>query len=328
MVTLSFSAHSFAERLAEPVQVASQTMRFPLISLDGIRYDAIQFAYATEGTLAIDDVQQVSETLLCDGERQTSTYLQVTYTGPRMVFQVRDTHSAKILFKEQLATDGSIAYGQGKCQSAGEVADRFNRQRVAWERNVHRQVVEKALQHMQDYMTNDAAPQLETLELTLFKLVNQKRFNEAADAFSLAERALNDFQQFGPTADGEQRLIEAAQKWEILLSRVADEIGRQPELKEVKRALHRNLIAVYLVTGHYERARKHDAMALHYGMPQRDSLQKRILDYEKRRILSPRVAKDMVLTANLYRFGQNAVAQAELIEMSSIAQLEASSRRR
>lgn len=322
LVALCANSYSFASRLIEPVSVSSQVMRFPGIPLDGIHYDALQFAYATDGALAVTDVYQRSEPLLCDGQRQNSTYLEVHFAGPQIVFQIRDLRTARVLLRQPWKIETSTTFGQGQCHSSADVTARFERQRQAWERLTQKRILERAVQEMQEYMQNDAVLRLETVDLTLFKLVNQKRFSDAAEAFSMAASALSDYQQFGPTVDGGDLLFDAAQKWEAVLSQVNGNVRQQPELQEVKRALHRNLVAVYLVTGRYELARKHDALALHAGMPERDSMQPRILDYEKRRILSPIAAKDMALTANLYRFGQNAVAQAQLVEMDSLAKLD------
>lgn len=325
-LAISINSHSFESRLIEPVSVSAQVMRFPYISLDGVQYDTLQFAYAVEGKLGVVDVQQRSESLLCGGKRQNSTYLEVNFSAPRVVFQIRDMRSARVLLREPWQTETSAVFGKGQCQSAAEVQARFNRQRAAWERSLEQQVVDKAVEGMRDYMRNESVIQLETVDLKLFKLVNQKRFDAASEAFDLATSALSDYQQFGPTADGNELLFKAAQKWESVLSHVNDEIRGQPALQEVKRVLHRNLVAVYVVMGRYELARKHDALAIHSGMPENESLQKRILDYEKRRILSPRVSKDMVLTANLYRYGQNAVAKAELMQVESVAKLDLSRR--
>lgn len=325
---LPFNGHSYAQGVTEEVQTVAKTMQFPKISMDGIHYDALRYDYVALGELTILDVQLQTEALLCNGVKQESSYLLVRYQGPQIVFQIADTRSRKVLLRQNLHTDGESAFARGSCQSAATVTQRFEQQKLIWQDSAKQQVINKAVQQMEEYILNDAAPQINEIGLKLFRLVAQSRFQKANEAFAIASSAIADFLQFGPTVDGSEQLLTAAQIWEVQLTGVISEAARKPELVEVRRALHRNLIATYFLLGNFEAARRHDAMALHVGMTAQDSMQEILLQYERRQILSPVVARDMVLAANLYRFGRNAVANAALQQQSTIAALDSMSKAR
>ncbi len=322
-LSLPLVSHAFAQNFAEVVPAQAQIMRFPGISIDGIHYDALRFAYAVEGELEVVEVESQNETLNCNGANKSSSYLKIHYRGPKIVFQIADTHSRKVLLRQEMKTDGATQFGRGQCSSVAEVTQKFEKQKLAWQTSAQRQVIAKSVQQMEQYMADDVALQLQSVDFKLFRLVNQSRFKRANDALDMALSGIAEYQQFGPTVDGQEALLKASQLWEAQLKDVIEAMNKQPELVEVRQALHRNLVAAYIVLGKFDWALRHDANAVHSGMTKDESLQETILQYERRQILSPSVAQNMVLTANLFRFGRNAVANSKLTEQASVADLDA-----
>lgn len=305
----------YAQVDVESVSLESKLIRFPAIAIDGIHYDALKFEYVTKGQLRIASQRRLSETLDCQGAAKENVYLNIDYSGLEVLFRITDTHSRRVLLDQKLVTDGTSPFNKGQC-NGGEVESTFARQQDAWLAALQRQILAGAQRQMEDYIHQDTAPSMQEYRLSLSYFNSQDiQYRAFNDAYEQAAEALATYAQFGPTVDAESELIAAVKVWENELVRVMGLAATSPSTAQVRQVFHRNLTVAYLFLNQFDLARKHDALAIHTGLDKSRSLQDDILSFERRRILSPLASRDMVLTANLYRFGQNAMRDAVLTQV-------------
>ncbi len=313
---------------AAPVEVKSvmvdaRLMKFPGFSIDGIDYDALTFEYGSEGGVEVVAVQEALETLQCSGQPQQKPYLKVDYRGPEVIFRIRDERRNRVLLLQKLDTNGTYDFGQGVCGESGDLAARFEREKNAWLASMKQQLLATAHKQMQAYMENNSALAYEDLRFPLFYFGGDgSGFTEVNQAFDRAREAFDITLQYGITHEADLALIEVAKVWEKEVAAITNAQDPTPEADRVRLALHRNLSQVYLFVRKFDLARRHDAMALAKGMAEFDSQQARILEHERRTILSPQVAANLVLTANLYRYGQNAMQDKQLQEVVNFSELK------
>lgn len=293
------------------IMIDSQVMKFPAISLDGINYESLIFEYGTQGTVEVVKAHPMTESLKC-GE---SHYLKLDYTGPEVVFRILDKSRNKVLLKNDLDTSGSVEYGRGECHSASAVESDFMKNKSAWQRELNKQVLSGARKKMELYIDENTALGYEDIRFPLFFIsANGSRFTELNQAFDKARDAFDLYTQFGVTIDAQATLREVAATWEQQLEEMMNDSDSGVEDDPIKLVLHRNLSITYLFLTQFDQSRRHDALATSKGMEAGQTIQPVILKHERRYILSPVVANNLVLMANLYRFGTNVIREARLEE--------------
>jgi len=262
------------------------------------------------------------ETLQCNGQARQNHYLAIDYRGPEVIFRITDQRKNRVLHLQKLNTDGTYAYGQGVCDSNKDLKARFDSEKLSWQAGLNKQLLAAARAQMDGYIRQETALSYEDLQLPLFYFSAEgARFENLNQAFDHVREAFDLSVQFGITKEADDMLKLAAATWEKELARLLDDKS-QSHAERIKLALHRNLSGVYLFIRKYDLAMRHDALAISQGMSKDESLQKRILEHERRTILSPQVAADVVLTANLYRYGQNAIRDAKLVEVDNFSDLK------
>jgi hypothetical protein len=288
--------------------VSSQLMAFPALPLEGINYRALKFEYALDGRAEIDRLEERQESITCAGAPRLNTYLEVHYRGPKVLFRVTDTSRDKVLLLREQPADGTIHYGQGSCHPE-PVQARFERERARFLAQLQDHTVAQVERELSDFMATDAALGYQPLRFPLFSIeASDPVFERINQSFYRARDALELHAEYGVTIEAEDMLRTVAKSWETEL----EALGDDPNLRAVRQALHRNLVAVYFFLHQFDPARRHDARALSLGMSPDASWQKRILAQERHYILSTKAADDPVLLANLYRLGQNALQEATL----------------
>lgn len=321
---LGFSAWaSAAPAEVKSVMVDAKLMKFPGFSIDGVDYDALVFEYGAQGGVEVAAMNDALETLQCNGQTKQNSYLAVDYRGPEVIFRIKDMRKNRVLLLQQLDTNGTYAYGQGNCGDRVNLRARFEQEQNSWQVSMKQQLMAAARKQMETYMAENATLGYEELRFPLFYFSGDgSAIQTLNQAFDRAQKAFDISMEAGITHEADEMLIEVAKIWEKELSALANRKESSAELDPVRMALHRNLTHVYLFVRKFDLARRNDAMALSKGMAEADSVQKRILDYERRAILSPQVAANLVLTANLYRYGQNAMMDKQLVEVTNFAELK------
>jgi hypothetical protein len=321
---LGFSSWAMAAPIeVKSVMVDAKLMKFPGFSIDGVDYDALVFEYGAQGGVEVAAVNDALETLQCGGQSKQNSYISVDYRGPEVIFRIKDMRKNRVLLLQQLDTNGAYAYGQGNCGDRVNLRARFEQEQDAWQTSMRQQLLAAARKQMETYMAENATLDYEELRFPLFYFSGDgSGIQTLNQAFDRAQKAFDISMEAGITHEADEALIEVAKVWEKELSTLANRKESAAELDPVRLALHRNLSQVYLFVRKFDLARRNDAMALSKGMAEIDSVQKRILDYERRAILSPQVAANLVLTANLYRYGQNAMMDKQLVEVANFAELK------
>lgn len=303
------------------VTVETQLMRFPGISIDGIDYQALSYEYASQGQAEILAINKHTESMECSGQPRTNTYLKVGYRGPEVIFRITDLRKGRVLLLQELDTSGSIDYGSsGSCGPVTDIEAEFAEQQAQWVTSLTEELLTRSRQEMEQYMQENIALKYESLMLPLFYVVSEgSAYTEVNRAFDLARAAFDLNLEYGVTMDAQQKLKDAVSVWESELDQLNNQKSIGSKVERVRQALHRNLTAAHLSLNNFEQARRNDALALARGMPAKDSLQPLILTHERRQILSPQVAGNLVLMANLFRYGRNAVSDAQLVESDDFA---------
>jgi len=327
---LAVSAWASAAPLeVKSVAVDARAMKFPGISLDGISYEALRFEYGVRGKAEFTTVNAAMETLQCNGRSHQNHYLAVDYRGPEVIFRIKDQRKNRNLLLQKLSTDGTYNYGQGVCGSNAGLKERFDKEKPALLTALNDKLLAAARTQMENYIDTDTVLGYEDVNFPLFYFAADGSHYDALNrAFDRAREAFDLSMEFGITQEADDTLKQVAATWEKEVKAIASNKTPSPEDAQVSLALHRNLTQVYFFLRKYDMAMRHDAMALSKGMPAGESRQALILEHERRTILSPQVANDIVLTANLYRFGQNAIREAHLVEVDDFAELERALSRR
>lgn len=309
-------AHSVVAQQVKMVTVESQLMRFPGISIDGVDYSALLFEYAHQGQAEIVASELRVESLSCADEPVVREHLSIAYRGPEVIFRISDQRNDRVLLLRQLDTSGTVEYGVGNC-NATDVEAEFNAQKQPWLKVLTEELLVSARDEMQQYVQTEVALAYESLMFPLFYIASDGgAFYEVNQAFDLARMAFDLNLEFGATVEAEQQLSAAAGVWESKLKDLPSPRNSEAAGLAVHQALHRNLSAVYLFLGNFEQARRNDALAIARGMNAEESLQDLISAHERRYVLSPQVAGNIVLKVNLYRYGQNAMADAQISHSS------------
>lgn len=309
--------------VVKSVPIDARVMKFPSISLDGISYDALRFEYAMRGAVEVATVNAALETLQCNGQARQNHYLAVDYRGPEVIFRIRDERQNRVLLLQKLDTNGTYEYGQGACDGNAGLQGRFERERPTLLAALDKQVKRAALTQMENYIQNNTVLDYEDISFPLFYFpASGSRYESLNQAFDRAREAFALSTQYGITKEADDLLKLVAAVWTREVNAIAAAKNVTEENKSISLALHRNLTHVYFYLRNYDQARRHDALAISKGMPEEESHQSLILEHEHRTILSPKVAANLVLTANLYRFGQNAIRHARLVEVDTFAELE------
>ena len=305
------------------VPVDARVMKFPGISLDGITYEALSFSYGVRGNVEVREINAALETLQCNGQSRQNHYLAVDYRGPDIIFRIKDERKNRVLLLQKLDTDGTYEYGQGVCDGNAGLKARFEQEKSALLAELDQKIKKAALNEMETYIQNNTALDYQDINFPLFYFsADGSRYESLNRAFDRAREAFALSTQFGITKEADDLLKLVAATWEKEASNIAAAKSVAPDDELVSLALHRNLAQVYFFLRKYDVARRHDAMAVSKGMPEEESRQALILEHERRTILSPQVANNIVLTANLYRFGQNSIRDARLVEVDNFAELE------
>lgn len=305
------------------VPVDARVMRFPGISLDGITYEALSFEYGVRGNTEVREINAALETLQCNGQSRQNHYLAVDYRGPEIIFRIKDERKNRVLLLQKLATDGTYEYGQGICDGNAGLKTRFEQEKSSLLATLDQKIKKAALNEMETYIQENTALDYEDLNFPLFYFsADGSRYESLNRAFDRAREAFALSIQFGITKEADDLLKLVAATWEKEANNIAASKSGAPEDELISLALHRNLSQVYFFLRKYDMARRHDAMAVSKGMPEEESRQTLILEHERRTILSPQVANNVVLTANLYRFGRNSIREAQLVEVDNFAELE------
>lgn len=327
---LAVSAWASAAPLeVKSVAVDARVMKFPGISLDGISYEALSFEYGVRGKVEFTTVNAALETLQCNGRSQQNHYLAVDYRGPDIIFRIKDERKNKVLLLQKLDTDGTYEYGQGVCDGNAGLQARFEKEKPELLTKINKQILKASLKQMENYIANNAVLDYEDINFPLFYFsADGSRYESLNRGFDRAREAFALSTQFGITKEADDILRLVAATWEKEANAIAAAKNQSAEDEAVSLALHRNLTQVNFFLRKYDMARRHDAMAISKGMPEEESRQALILEHERRTILSPQVANNIVLTANLYRFGQNAIREARLVEVDDFAELERALSRR
>jgi hypothetical protein len=314
--------------LADAVTVKSVTvdarlMQFPAISLDGINYESLVFEYAQQGSVDIVEMRDAVETLQCNGQLRDHNYLVVEYRGPEVVFRVKDMAKNRVLLLKPIETKGTYDFARGECNSSADLRAEFEIDLLAWQATKKQQLLAGARKEMEEFMQTSSALNYRDLRFPLhFFSGESSKYDDLNRTFDLARESFDISVQYGITQETEFGLQKAAKAWEDALIELGSDVNLDKDKSAVKLALHRNLIPVYVFLRKYEQARRHDAVALSLGMDKTSSMQELILANERRTILSPKVSSNLVLTANLYRFGQNAMRDKRLVEHTSITDLK------
>lgn len=305
------------------VPVDARVMRFPGISLDGITYEALSFSYGVRGHVEVREINAALETLQCNGQSRQNHYLALDYRGPEIIFRIKDERKNRVLLLQKLATDGTYEYGQGICDGNAGLKNRFEQEKSSLLATLDQKIKKAALNEMETYIQENTALDYEDLNFPLFYFsADGSRYESLNRAFDRARDAFALSTQFGITKEADDLLKLVAATWEKEANNIAASKSGAPEDELISLALHRNLSQVYFFLRKYDMARRHDAMAVSKGMPEEESRQTLILEHERRTILSPQVANNVVLTANLYRFGRNSIREAQLVEVDNFAELE------
>ena len=305
------------------ITVESQLMRFPGISLDGINYGTIDYEYAQQGDSQVIALERETETLTCNGNVTQNPYLRVRYQGPDIIFRITDRRRDRVLLLQALDTTGSVEFASGQCNHGINLEMQFSQQKALWLNNLNQQLLSGAQEKMKAFIQADVALSYESLMFPLFYFERAGNgLNEANLAFDQARVAFDLNLEFGLTQEAREQLSNAADVWQAKAQQISQAARLSANDQRVLLALYRNLTVVQLFLANFEQARRCDALAMARGMPADESLQPIILSHERRYILSPLVAADLVLTANLYRFGQNAVREAQVSEVKDFAQFK------
>ncbi len=292
------------------VWITSQAIKFPAFSIDKLDYRRLAFEYATTGTTSVSNLEEQVETLNCSGEERQNAYYKVHYRGPQVVFRITDTRHNRVILIEERNLGGSTTYGRGSCRPDKAPLTAFNPQ-GQWLNRLHQQLLQDAQQELMDFIADHGVLRYEELRFPLFYVQsNANRFHRINQAADRAAVAFELYQQYGVTLEAEDMLRALTKTWEVELASLQDDAS----LRAISVALHRNLVAAYFYLGQFDAARRHDALAQALGQPQEESWQERIRAHERHFILSPVVASDPLRVANLYRLGQNVVAEAQLAE--------------
>lgn len=314
---------SAASVAVKSVPVDARIMRFPGISLDGITYEALSFEYGTRGNTEVREINAALETLQCNGQSRQNHYLAVDYRGPEIIFRIKDERKNRVLLLQKLATDGTYEYGQGVCDGNAGLKTRFEQEKSALLATLDQKIKKAALTEMETYIQSNTALDYENINFPLFYFsADGSRYESLNRAFDRAREAFALSTQFGITKEADDLLKLLAATWEKEAANIAAAKSASSDDELVSLALHRNLTQVYFFLRKFDMARRHDAMAVSKGMPEEESRQALILEHERRTILSPQVSANVVLTANLYRFGQNSIREAQLVEVDNFAELE------
>lgn len=313
VAAMGFTGDVLAQQV-KSVTIESQFMRFPGISVDGIDYQALRFEYAYQGQAEIVAREPLAETLLCGDTPTLKKHLNIVYQGPEVIFRISDTRDGRVLLLRELDTSGSMEYGVGNCNADDVEAD-FEAQKTQWLQVLTDELLVEAREQMQQYVESNAVLTYESLMLPLFYVVaDGKAFSKVNQAFDVARLAFDLNLEFGVTVEAEQQFAAAAGVWESKLEEISRVRDGGAVFVDVRQALHRNLTAVYLFLGDFQQARRNDALAIARGMPADDSLQDLILTHERRYILSPHTAADTARAVSLYRYGQNAISEAQVTQ--------------
>lgn len=323
-LVLGFSSLATAASVeVKSVVVDARLMKFPSISLDGIAYDALTFEYAVDGGVEVVAINTAMETLQCGGQSRQHHYLAVDYRGPEVIFRVTDQRKNRVLLLQKIDTDGTYAYGQGACEDNGDLNARFQQGKSIWQTELKNKLLARARTQMEEFMQKNTTLHYADLRFPLFYFsADGSRYESLNRAFDRARDAFDLSVQFGITQEADDMLQLVAATWEKDLIATAAVKTPPPDSDKVRLALHRNLTYVYLFLRKFDLARRHDAMALSKGMPEQESQQALILENERRTILSPQVSANVVLTANLFRYGQNVIREAQLVEVDNFAELK------
>lgn len=326
ILLLAASAWASATPLeVKSVLVNARVMKFPGISLDGISYEALSFEYGVRGKAEFSTVNAAMETLQCNGRSHQNHYLAVDYRGPEVIFRIKDQRKNRDLLLQKLPTNGTYAYGQGVCDSNAGLKERFDKEKSALLAALNEQVLAAARAQMDAYIERDTVLDYEDVNFPLFYFAaDGSRYDALNRAFDRAREAFDLSMEFGITKEADDALKLVAAIWEKEMKAIATNKTPSPDDERLSLALHRNLTQVYFFLRKYDMAMRHDAMALSKGMPAAESRQALILEHERRTILSPQVAANIVLTANLFRFGRNYVREARLLKVDNFAELERS----
>jgi hypothetical protein len=323
MLWMSLSVWASAAPLVKSVAVDARAMKFPSISLDGISYESLQFEYAARGKVAFTTVNAAMETLQCAGKPHQNHYLAVDYRGPEVIFRIKDQRKNRVLLLQKQPTDGTYLYGQGVCNGNAGLKERLEKEKPALLAALNDQVMAAARAEMQTYIANNTVLDYEDLNFPLFYFsASGSRYDSMNRAFDRAREAFGLSMEFGITKEADDILKLVAATWERELNAITGSKSPTADDEVVSLALHRNLTQVHFFLRRYDQARRHDALALAKGMPAGESRQALILEHERRTILSPQVAANIVLTANLYRFGKNVIREARLVEVDNFSELE------
>lgn len=318
MVALGFTGDVLAQQV-KSVVIESQFMRFPEISIDGIDYQALRFEYAYQGQAEIVAREPRVETLLCGDTPTLRKHLNIVYRGPEVIFRISDTRDGRVLLLRELDTGGAMEYGVGSCHADDVDAD-FEAQKTQWLQVLTDELLVEALAQMQQYVEAHVALTYESLMLPLFYVVaDGAAFSKVNQAFDIARVAFDLNLEFGVTVAAERQFAAAAGVWESKLAETSRARDGGAVSVGVRQALHRNLTAVYLFLGDFQQARRNDALAIARGMPAENSLQDLILTHERRHILSPEVAADTERMVSLYRYGQDAIGEAQVTQSTSFS---------
>lgn len=308
LVLISLSTQATPVPLTK-VTIETRILKFPGVAMDGLDYRALHFEYAVRGEIAIAQTLVKTEPLRCGGEDTTGEYLEVHYQGPDVLFRISDQRNRRVVYQQKLDTSGSSAFGEGRCGSTtSDLQTQFDEQKDLWRNRLHREILARARHQMQTFIEQDVALRYEPNRFTLYFVEGPNNpYPGINRAYHQSQTAFDLLNRLGVTVEGQEALRRAIETWEEVLEQLPGG-GDEP----IKMALHRNLSIGYFALGKHRQARRHDALALARGLPHEDSIQPQVLRYERHQILSPRVAGDLVLTANLFRMGQSAVAGARL----------------
>lgn len=315
ILAVFISAFAQAAPTVKTIMVESKTLRFPAISLDGIKYKALAFEYAVDGQLEITEISKQPETLNCAGKNLKNEYLAVQYHGPAIVFRVMDTARKNELALKAFDTHGTHYVGQGDCNSKAAI-DAFKNNSATWSKNHEKKLIADAILQMNNFISENIALSYQDFRFPLFYLTGSESYVQRVNqAFDLAREGFDTNTQFGITIEALDMFNDAALIWESELQALTDSSSGSKAMP-ILLALHRNLSMTHLFLGQYDLARKHDAKALAKGMPQSDSIQETILAMEKNRMLSPAVSGNTILSLNLWRLGTSIAKNAELKEVA------------
>lgn len=307
LILISFTTQAAPAPL-KTAAVETRVLKFPGVALDGLDYRALQFEYAVRGEVAVAQTLVKTQPLQCDGEEIESEYLEVHYQGPDVLFRISDQRNRRVVYQQKLDTSGSTLFGADQCGNQGDLQAQFDEQKDPWRNRLHRELLTRARQQMQAFIEQDVALRYESNRFTLYFVEGANNpYPEINQAFHQSQTAFDLLNRLGVTVEGEKALSQAIQTWEQVLEQLPPSSKKSFEL-----ALHRNLSVSYFALGKHRQARRHDALALSRGLPHENSIQPLVLSHERHQILSPRVAGNLVLTANLFRMGQSAVAGARL----------------